>query len=93
MIIAFFLGCILLGLILAVIMAPIIVFKNQSTLKKMKGILKAGMLRAKAKDPHFYEWRGHLIDQLYDLKSTIVADNRSLIEADDIIARFKDVTS
>ncbi len=82
----------LLGLILAVFIAPIIIIKNQATIGKMKRILEAARHMPKADTEAYQRKRRSLLSSLYDLKSTIVADNRALIEADDLIERFKFIT-
>lgn len=91
--IIFFIGCILLGLILAVILAPIIAVRNQIALKKMKKIVDAARHIPKEDVEGYRRKQLSLLNTLYDLKSTIVADRRSLVEADDIIELFKFITS
>ncbi len=91
--IAFILLCILLGILLAGIIAPVIAVRNQRTLHQMKSILEQADIYPNTGDDTYYEWRRSLIGSLYDMKSQIMADKRSLTQADDYIERFKNITS
>lgn len=91
--IAFILGCILLGVVLSVLIAPIIAIRNQAALRQMRSILsQAENYPKNIGNDNYHEWRRSLIASLYDIKSRITLDSRSLTHADDIIERFKNLT-
>lgn len=91
--ILFFIGCILFGFILAIVLAPVIVVRNHRAVSQMRQILEAAEYMNREDSDGYARKRRNLLDALYGHKANIIADTRALIQADDIISRFRDLTS
>lgn len=88
----FIIGCIVFGLLLAVVLAPIIALQNANAIRQMRTILKAAEHIPKGDAGGYQRNVRQLLGSLYELKTKIVADQHSLTQADDIIDQFKYIT-